>query len=132
MGLHRERDPCAGRAKDLRHLAAGLFADPAGRAEGQGLCHQSLSFHQPRAYRELPLPPDLRFDDRRRRGEGCRDDRAPRGQGVHREFLQVRLRRPDAGMGAHRHEGRPRRPHRAGINPYPRGYYKGSGGVPDR
>ena len=69
--------------------------------------------------------------DRRRRGEGCRDDRAPRGQGVHREFLQVRLRRPDAGMGAHRHEGRPRRPHRAGIDPYPRGYYKGSGGVPD-
>ena len=35
-------------------------------------------------------------------------------------------------VGAHRHEGRPRRPHRAGIDPYPRGYYKGSGGVPDR
>ena len=55
----------------------------------------------------------------------------PEDKGVHREFLQVRLRRPDAGMGAHRHEGRPRRPHRAGIDPYPRGYYKGSGGVPD-
>ena len=68
--------------------------------------YECLPLDQPRAYRELPLPRDLRSDDRRGGGESCRHDGARGGQGVHRRFLQVRLCRPDAGMGAHRHEGR--------------------------
>ena len=74
--------------KDLRHLAAGLFADFAGRAAGQGVFYECLPLDQPRAYRELPLPRDLRSDDRRGGGEGCRHDGARGGQGVHRRFYK--------------------------------------------
>ncbi len=40
--------------------------------------------------------------------ESCRDDGAPRGQGVHRQLLQVRLCRPDAGMDQKRYASGPR------------------------
>ena len=85
-----------------------------------------------REHIENYLPPDLRFNVRRRRGKSRRDDRAPRGQGVHCELLQVRLRRPDAGMGPHRHEGRPRRPGGAGVCADPRGYHQELGNVQNR
>ena len=51
---------------------------------------------------------------------------------VHCELLQVRLRRPDAGMGPHRHEGRPRRPGGAGVCADPRGYHQEPGNVQNR
>lgn len=47
-------------------------------------------------------------------------------------FYKVRLRRPDAGMGPHRHEGRPRRPGGAGVCADPRGYHQEPGNVQNR
>ena len=93
--------------KTLRHLAAGLLqilqAVQKDKVFVTKVYHSISREHiENYLYR---LTYDLMFGVVEEKAAGMTV--RPEDKGIHCELLQVRLRRPNAGMGPHRHEGRP-------------------------